>query len=247
MKIILVIGDRPEQAKALAERLGIFGIEAIPCARDWKLAVRCLTSHQVSLILLSVDKSQKSSEFFSTLQELTEVPITAFGMGTDADHVVWYLENGSADYIPANTPINVLAAKLSSQLRTGPQAPAPARGVINLRDLSIDLDAYVVTRSRRVVSLTPLEFKLLRVLAENAGRACSRKMLLEQVWGEDFQSCAHYLRLYIGYLRQKLEVDPARPRLLLTEWGYGYRLVKPRQVERRVTALRPQLRNASIS
>lgn len=247
MKIILVIGDRPEQAQALAERLGIFGIEAIPCARDWKLAVRCLTSHQISLILLRVDKSQKSSEFFSTLQELTEVPITAFGIGTDADHVIWYLENGSADYIPANTPINVLAAKLLSQLRMGREDPVQGRGVIHLRDLSIELDARIVTRARQAISLTPLEFKLLSVLAENAGSACSRQMLLERVWGEDFQSCAHYLRLYIGYLRQKLEVDPARPRLLLTEWGYGYRLVKPRQVERRVTALRSQLRNAPIS
>ena len=65
---------------------------------------------------------------------------------------------------------------------------------------------------------------MLAVLAQNLGRSCSHKELLAKVWGEHFTNCSHYVRLYIGYLRQKLEDDPGRPRLLLNDWGYGYRL-----------------------
>jgi two-component system KDP operon response regulator KdpE len=93
----------------------------------------------------------------------------------------------------------------------------------------IDLDRYAVTRAGEPIALTPIEFRLLRVLAENAGKACSHEMLLDSVWGPDFRDCAHYLRLYVGYLRQKLEDDPKRPRILATEWGYGYRLVAPQE------------------
>ncbi len=82
------------------------------------------------------------------------------------------------------------------------------------------------------ISLTPLEFRLLKELATNKGRPCRHKDLLKTVWGEDFTNCSHYLRLYVGYLRQKLEDNPRRPRMLLTEWGYGYRLVEPKADKR---------------
>lgn len=232
MKTILVIGERPEQASALSENFGLYGIEAIPSARDWKLAVRCLTSHPVSLVLASVNKTQDSLEFFTALKELTEVPIVALGPSSDSDSIVWYLDNGAADYISAATPMNVLAAKVSSRLREEAQ-PSDASQVVQLRDLRIDLGARRVVRGSKVLALTPIEFKLLSILTENVERTCSRKMLLEQVWGKDFEDCAHYLRLYVGYLRQKLEPNPARPRYLVTDWGYGYRLTDPQRSESR--------------
>lgn len=241
MKIILVIGDRSEQASALAQNLGLHGIEAIPCARDWKLAVRCMTSHQISLILAGIDRSSQSIEFFSTLIELTEIPVVALGPGTDADTMVWYLDNGASDYIPASTSLNVIAAKIHSRLREMPEAEDGQ--VVQLHDLTIDLSARTVSRGVREASLTPLEYRLLRVLAENLGRTCSRRMLLEQVWGTDFEDCTHYLRLYVGYLRQKLESNPAKPRYLVTDWGHGYRLVDPapgaRGAARSARQLRP--------
>jgi DNA-binding response OmpR family regulator len=244
LKIILVIGERPEQATALAQRLGVSGLETIPCARDWKLAVRCLTSHNISLIVAGVDRSPESAEFFMTMRELTDVPIVAFGAGNDANSIVWHLEHGAADYIPAASPANVLAARLALRLKDG--EPAQDRQVVRIRDLTIDTAARTVTRGNRVISLTPLEFRLLAVLTDNLGRSCSRQMLLERVWGKDFQDCTHYLRLYVGYLRQKIEVDPGRPRYLLTEWGYGYRLVEPTRTAERTPAVRqPQLRTAS--
>jgi two-component system KDP operon response regulator KdpE len=242
VNIVLVIGERPEQADALAQRLGILGVEAIPSARDWKLAVRCLTSHRVDLILLDVEDSDASRDFYELIRDLATVPVLARGSYASAEQVVWYLDHGAADYISRTVPTSVLVAKVTSLLRS-PALAKPSAGALRVGELTIDLDRYVVTKGARQISLTPLEFRLLRVLAENRGKACSHKALLERVWGEDFQDCSHYLRLYIGYLRQKVEDNPRRPNLLLTEWGYGYRLVEPEPQETSVR--RRSLRMAS--
>ena len=225
MNVVLVVGERPEQASALAERLGVLGLEAIPSAREWKLAVRCLTTHKVSLILLDVDRNRGTRRFFELVREVTDTPIITRGSGSSADDAIWYLDNGAADYVPRTTPPTVLAAKIKSFLR-GAQRET-SNGLIRLGDLRIDLDHYSVARAGNSIALTPIEFRLLRALAENAGKVCSHQLLLDRVWGEDFLDCSHYLRLYIGYLRQKLEDDPRRPKIVLTEWGYGYRLVAP--------------------
>jgi two-component system, OmpR family, KDP operon response regulator KdpE len=222
VNIVLVVGERPEQARALAERLGILGLEAIPCARDWKLAVRSLTSQNIALILVAVDQSMESREFFQVLRELTDLPIVAFGSKNDTEEVVWYLEHGATSHVARTTAQGVLAAKLSALLGNNGQRKSSA--VVTTGGVVIDVAAYSVTRNGRPVQLTPIEFRLLQVLAENAGAACSQQKLLETVWGPDFRDCAHYLRLYMGYLRHKLEADPKRPRILLTQWGYGYRL-----------------------
>jgi two-component system KDP operon response regulator KdpE len=194
------------------------------------LAVRSLTSHPVGLIIASADKTQQSIDFFSTLRELTDVPIIALGSSSEADTIVSYLDNGAVDYLPASTPLKVLAAKVSSRLREREQAARNGNShILELRDLRIDFGARRVVRGARTVQLTPIEFKLLSVLAQNVERTCSRKMLMEQVWGKDFEDCTHYLRLYVGYLRQKLEPNPARPRYVVTDWGYGYRLTDPQR------------------
>jgi two-component system KDP operon response regulator KdpE len=210
----------------LAERLGFLGVDAIPCARDWKLAVRSLTTHQVALILLDVDAQPETGDFFRILRDLTEVPIVARGSAANREQVIWYLDNGASDYVGRTVTPDVLSAKVQSLLRTVRPIEKTQQGFIRLGAVAIDLDNYSVAKSGVPVSLTPIEFRLLRVLAENVGRACSHDQLLERVWGEDFKDCAHYLRLYMGYLRNKLEDNPRRPKMLLTEWGYGYRLVE---------------------
>lgn len=225
MERVLVIGERPEQAQALAERLGLFGVETIPCAREWKLAVRSLTSNVVSLVLLDVDAESEAIDFFRLLHDLTEVPIVVRGTTSNREQLIWYLDNGAADYVSRITKPEILAAKLQSLLRAV-RPTMLVKGTIRIGSVLIDLDSYTVSKAGVPVSLTPIEFRLLRVLAENIGRACSHNELLERVWGEDFKDCAHYLRLYIAYLRNKLEDNPRRPKNLVTEWGYGYRLVE---------------------
>ena len=233
MNVVLVVGERPERANALAERLGLLGVEAIPCARDWKLAMRSLMTHDVSLILLDVDESEDSLAFFETLNDVCDIPVIARGVMAKTDSVVAYLEAGAADFVGRTTTAPVLVAKIQSLLRSV-QSNGSVPASIEFGEVSIDLQSRTVTKGVEEVSLTPLEYRLLRELAANKGRPCRHKDLLKSVWGEEFAACSHYLRLYIGYLRQKLEDNPRRPRMLLTEWGYGYRLVEPKAASRRV-------------
>lgn len=228
MDTVLMVSERPEQASALAERLGLLGMETIPSSREWKLAVRALVAHPISLILLDVDASAESLSFFDMMRELSDVPIMVRGSMSDTEQVICYLERGACDYTSKATSPAVLVAKMQSLIRSA-QASMRSVSLVVAGDVSIDLANRSVFNGTNEVSLTPLEFRLLGVLAENVGRACKREDLLKRVWGDDFTSCSHYLRLYIGYLRQKLEADPKRPQLLLNEWGYGYRLVQPRQ------------------
>ena len=227
MSVVLVVGKGPDQSRANAERLGLLGVEAIPCARDWKLAVRSLVAHDVSLVLLDVDHSEDSHAFFGTLNDVCDIPVIVRGVMTDAESVVQYLESGAADFVGLATSFPVLAAKMQSLLRsTESNGSVPTR--IEVGDVTIDVQSRTVTKGAREISLTPLEYRLLNELAVNIGRPCGRKDLLKSVWGEDFEDCSHYLRLYVGYLRQKLEDNPHRPRMLLTNWGFGYRLVAPK-------------------
>jgi two-component system KDP operon response regulator KdpE len=102
--------------------------------------------------------------------------------------------------------------------------------------LTIDREAHVVKRGSRVVRLTPTEFRLLEALALRVGKVAPHRFLLSTVWGDEYVDDTHYLRIYVGYLRQKLEDDPSRPVYLLNEWGTGYRLaaIPPRSASENV-------------
>jgi two-component system KDP operon response regulator KdpE len=195
--------------------------------------MRSLMTHDVSLILLDVDDSEDSLAFFETLNDVCEMPVIVRGVMAKTDSVVAYLEAGAADFVGRTTTAPILVAKIQSLLRSL-QSNGSVPASIEFGEVSIDLQSRTVTKGVEEVSLTPLEYRLLRELAANKGRPCRHKDLLKSVWGEEFAACSHYLRLYIGYLRQKLEDNPSRPRILLTEWGYGYRLVEPKAASRRV-------------
>jgi len=219
---VLVVGERPEDAKALAFRLGLFGFEATPSASDVTLALRSLFAFKPDALILDLSDGEEQRELFTLLERVAPVPIFVIGDGRSRE-TVWFLEQGAADYLAKPVMVKLLCARLNAVLR---RLGESGQGTIPLGDLVINLDRHQVIKAGLTVQLTPTEFRLLQVLAENAGRACSHEMLLRRVWGEDYRHCAHYLRLYIGYLRQKLEDDPRSPRLLLTEWGIGYRLVR---------------------
>ena len=101
-------------------------------------------------------------------------------------------------------------------------APDP---VVKFSDVTVDLAARVIHRGEEEVHLTPIEFRLLAVLLNNAGKVLTQRQLLNQVWGPNAVEHSHYLRIYMGHLRQKLEQDPARPRHFITETGIGYRFM----------------------
>lgn len=239
---VLVIGERPDDAKALAFRLGLLGHEAAPSATDSTLVLRSLFAFQPDAVILDTRNSRDGKELFQLLYKVSELPIIVLGNGGDTADPVWFLEQGACDYLVGAIPPRLLSARMASLLRRA--GANRASGSIQVGSLEIDPERHLVRRGGEIISLTPTEFRLLRVLAENAGSPCSHRMLLEQVWGPDFRGCSHYLRLYIGYLRQKLEDDPRKPRILVTEWGVGYRLVVGEQQVRRRVALRPRALHA---
>ena len=218
---ILVIGERPEDAKALAFRLGLYGFEYAPSAADVTLALRSLFSFKPDALVLDAGGASGGRELFRLLERVAPVPIFVMGDAREPEELVWYLEQGAAAYLPKPVGPKLLCARLNAVLR---RLNETGQGAISVGGLVIDLDRHQVRRNGDVVQLTPTEFRLLQVLAEHPGRALSHKLLLDKVWGEDFKHCSNYLRLYMGYLRHKLEEDPRNPRLLLTEWGIGYRL-----------------------
>jgi two-component system KDP operon response regulator KdpE len=222
MQRILVVGEGPEDAQALAYRLGLLGYEAVPSAGEITLALRALISFKPDAIVFNADAGDRSREVFRLLERVSQLPILVQGSDTTGDEMVAYLDEGAVGYLPKPVTPTLLGARLAAVLRRAPQQTET--GLIKAGSVTVDLERRQIQKNGARVSLTPTEFKLLRTLAEHSGRPCSQKFLLQRVWGEDFVNCTHYLRLYIGYLREKLEEDPRKPKLLVTDWGHGYRL-----------------------
>jgi two-component system KDP operon response regulator KdpE len=141
---------------------------------------------------------------------------------SDADKVL-ALDAGADDYLtkPFSTP------ELLARLRVARRhiLPMAEDEVFRVKDLSVDLTRRVVLRGEEPLKLTPTEYALLRMLVSNAGKAVTHTQLLREVWGPEYMDEIHYLRVYMAQLRNKIEADPSRPELLLTEPGVGYRLI----------------------
>jgi two-component system KDP operon response regulator KdpE len=194
---------------------------------------------QPDVIVFDADAEAAPRDLFNTLLSVCQLPVLVMGSGLNSDELVWYLDGGAAAYVPKPVSANAIAARVKSLLRR--RDPEMAPGTVTFGNVAVDRERREVRRDGRILTLTPTEFRLLDVLLENADRPCGQRLLLQRVWGEDYIGYKHYLRLYIGYLRSKLEADPANPRLLVTEWGVGYRLVTRPTAERAFgVARRPQ-------
>lgn len=151
----------------------------------------------------------------------SNVPIIVLSArGHERDKVA-ALDLGADDYLTKPFGMDELLARTRAMLRRVAPSGDP---IVAVGDIVIDLARHIVTRQGSEVHLTPTEFELLQVLAVNAGKVLTHRQLLERVWGGYATENSQQLRVYINYLRRKLEDDPARPRLVLTEPGIGYRL-----------------------
>lgn len=159
------------------------------------------------------------------------VPIIVLSARSDELDKIAALDAGADDYLTKPFGVGELLARVRANLRrpraagTEPQAGGAPDAVFRFGDVQVDRVARVVRRGDHEVHLTPIEYRLLTVLIANVGRVLTHRQLLREVWGPAHSDQSHYLRIYMGHLRQKLESDPAQPRHLLTEIAVGYRLV----------------------
>ena len=163
-------------------------------------------------------------EFIRDLRQWSAVPVIVLSARSEESDKIAALDAGADDYLSKPFGIGELQARLRVALRRHSATTAPDP-LVKFSDVTVDLAARVIHRGEEEVHLTPIEFRLLAVLLNNAGKVLTQRQLLNQVWGPNAVEHSHYLRIYMGHLRQKLEQDPARPRHFITETGIGYRFM----------------------
>ena len=222
--LVLVVDDEPQILRALQTNLRGAGYDVAiaATAREALAAAAMRPPDAVILDLVLPDRS--GVEVARELRSWSAAPILVLSVVGDESEKVAALDAGADDYVQKPFGIDELLARLRALLRRAGPSTEP---VLEVGELVIDLDKRLVTVDGRRVQLTPNEFDLLRVLAQNEGKLLTHRALLSEVWGPSYQSEAHYLHVYVSNLRRKLEPDPASPRYLLTEPGAGYRLVDP--------------------
>jgi two-component system KDP operon response regulator KdpE len=158
------------------------------------------------------------------LREWSRVPVLILTVRDADDEKVAALDSGADDYVTKPFSTAELLARLRVALRHA--QPQPENAVFRSGGLEVDLSSRRVTVRGKEVKLTPTEYCFLRLLVRNAGRVVTQRQILTEVWGPNAVEQTHYLRVYAAHLREKLEADPARPELILTEPGVGYRLLE---------------------
>ena len=163
-------------------------------------------------------------DFIRDFRQWSPTPIVVLSARSDEQVKIDALDAGADDYLSKPFGIGELQARLRVVLRRHASLAQPDP-VYQFSNISVDLSTRRITREGIDIHLTPIEFRLLATLINNHGKVLTQRQLLNQVWGPNAVEHSHYLRIYMGHLRQKLENDPARPSHLLTETGIGYRFM----------------------
>lgn len=218
---ILIVDDEPQIRRAVKTALTGHGY-VVDAAEGGEEALTLIASRPPDAVVL--DLMMPDVDGFEVVKQVrgwSSLPIIVLSARGEERAKVEALDLGADDYLTKPFGIDELLARLRAVLRRSGAIQSPR---LQFGDITIDLAKHVVTRGAREVHLTPTEYDLLRELAANEGKVLTHRHLLERVWGGYAADNARQLRVYINYLRKKLEADPAEPRLILTEPGIGYRL-----------------------
>ena len=162
-------------------------------------------------------------DFIRDLRAWSSIPVVVLSARADETDKIEALDAGADDYLTKPFGVGELLARVRAARRRG--ASASGEAVFRFGDVEVDLIARSVHKAKEFVHLTPIEFRLLALMVNNAGRVLTHRQILREVWGPNYVEHEHYVRVHMGHLRQKLEEDPAQPRHLVTETAVGYRLV----------------------
>ena len=222
-RTVLIVDDDPglrELIRINLEHEGYRVMQAVNGAQ----CLEMVREERPDLVLLDVMMPEMDGlEACERLREFSQVPVLMLTAKVQSRDVITGLDKGADDYLLKPFNIDELAARIRALLRRLPSAYRPI--VASDGQIQIDQQKREILVRGEQVDLTPTEYQLLLLLAEHAGRVVEHEMLLRAVWGQEYTKDNDYLKVYIWHLRRKLEQDPRNPKLLLTEWGVGYRLV----------------------
>jgi two-component system, OmpR family, KDP operon response regulator KdpE len=224
---ILVVDDEPQILRAVQMQLrgAGYSVETAATAQDALRKAAMRPPAAIILDLLLPDG--RGTDVCRELRTWSTVPILVLSAVGEEKDKIEALDEGADDYVTKPFSGDELLARLRAALRRATPSTEP---VIEIGALTIDRDKRAVTIEGAHVALTPIEYDLLRLFAENEGKLLTHPTILREIWGPAYQEEANYLHVYVSHLRRKIEPDPARPRYLLNQPGVGYRLVSPQGV-----------------
>jgi DNA-binding response OmpR family regulator len=229
---ILVVDDEERMVRFIRLNLEYDGFKVIE-AFNGQQAINKLRSGLPDLVLMDVMMPDLDGfEVLKIVRETSSVPVIMLTAKGEEDDRIRGLELGADDYITKPFSPRELVSRVRAVMRRTEMTTGATHGLIEVDDrLKIDFDRREVWVEGKLVKLRPTEYRLLYHLVQNAGWVITHDQILAKVWGYEYQDEPHYVRLYINYLRKKLEEDPANPKYILTERGVGYRFVDYRRKE----------------
>lgn len=224
--LIAIIEDETPIRRFLRASLTVEGFQVVE-ADTFAEGLRVVTQQMPALVLLDLGLPDGDGiDLVRQIREWSALPIVIISARGQENSKIAALDAGADDYLTKPFGVGELLARMRVALRHSARSLSgePTDAVIAVGDLSIDLEKHVVSKSNQEVKLTKIEFDLLSVLARNLGKVITHRQLLKEVWGPHAVHEPHYVRVFMANLRKKLENNPSRPELLITEQGVGYRL-----------------------
>lgn len=222
--LILLIEDDPQTRRFLKTSLGGQGWRLTEAASGQQ-GLSMAQNEYLDLVILDLGlPDMEGVSVVRNLRLISDRPILILSARTQERDKIEALDAGADDYLTKPFSTGELEARLRALLRRMAKGAVTGE-VFAVGELRVDLARRQVFKAGHEIRLTPIEYRLLSLLIRHAGLVVTHRQMLKEVWGPDHLQDSHYLRIYMGQLRHKLETDPARPRYLLTEVGVGYRLV----------------------
>jgi len=223
--VIIVIEDDPPIRRFLRTGLSTQGFSVFE-ADTGKQGIIEVSIRKPDLVILDLGLPDMDGvDVIKAIRAWSELPIIILSARSSEQHKIDALDAGADDYLTKPFGFGELLARIRVALRHSikPQEHIQT-GVFVTANLKVDLHNRLVCIDEQEIHLTPIQYRLLTVLIKHAGKVLTQQQILKEVWGPSYQENAHYLRIYMSQLRQKLEADPTQPKFLLTESGVGYRL-----------------------
>jgi two-component system KDP operon response regulator KdpE len=221
MTRVLVVDDEPSFLRALRINLAARDYE-VSTAMDGTTGLAAVARDRPDVIILDLGlPDMDGTEVIYGVRGWTSIPIIVLSARGQESAKVAALDAGADDYVTKPFGMDELLARLRATVRRA--SPAPDEPVVSTPDFTVDLAAKRVIRGEQDVRLTPTEWQVLEILVRNSGRLVTQRHLLQEVWGQSYETESNYLRVYLAQLRRKLEPEPSQPKYLLTEPGMGYR------------------------